>query len=103
MKMEFVKSKNNIPFRITDERQKYVLENHDDLAGYIDEITDTLEFPDFIIKGNNNTKIVLRDIRFNKYPAVVYKKISQDDGFLITAYFTSKLTLENEVILWQTK
>jgi hypothetical protein len=40
-------------------------------------------------------------IRLNKYLAVVYKEISEDDGFLITAYFTSKLKLENEVILWQ--
>jgi uncharacterized protein YuzE len=36
-------------------------------------------------------------IRLNKYLAVVYKEISQDDGFLITACFTSKLILERKM------
>jgi len=27
--------------------------------------------------------------------------MSQQDGFVITAYFTSKLRLERKVILWQ--
>jgi hypothetical protein len=99
--MEIVKSIDNVPIRITDERWKHIFENHDDLAGYLDEITDALEFPDYVIEGYNNAKIAIRMIRLNKYLAVVYKEISEDDGFLITAYFTSKLKLENEVILWQ--
>jgi len=28
-------------------------------------------------------------------------EISKEDGFIITAYFTSKIKLEREVILWQ--
>ena len=37
----------------------------------------------------------------NKFLAVVYKEISERDGFIITAYFTSKIELEREVIVWQ--
>ena len=33
--------------------------------------------------------------------AVVYKEVSKEDGFIITAYFTAKVRLEKEVILWQ--
>jgi len=99
--MKIVKSINNVPIRITDERWKHIFENHDDLAGNLDDILDALEFPDFVIRGYNNAKIAIRTIRLNKYLAVVYKEISQDDGFMITAYFTSKLKFENEVILWQ--
>lgn len=99
--MEIVKSINNVPIRITDERWKHIFENHDDLAGNLDDILDALEFPDYMIKGYKNAKIAIRIIRLNKYLAVVYKEISQDDGFMITAYFTSKIKLENEVILWQ--
>jgi hypothetical protein len=101
--MEVIKSINNVPIRIPDERWKHIFENHDDLAGYTDEITDALQYPDYVIEGYNNAKIAIRVIRLNKYLAVVYKEISKEDGFLITAYFTSKLILENEVILWQAK
>lgn len=101
--MEVIKSINNVPIRATDERWRHIFENHDDLAGYLEDITDTLEYPDYVIQGYNNAKIAIRVIRSNKYLAVVYKETSQEDGFLITAYFTSKLTLENEVILWQAK
>ena len=99
--MIVINSINNVPIRITDERLKHIFENHDDLAGYLDEIIDTLEFPDHVIKGYNNAKIAIRIIRLNKFLAVVYKENSLDDGFLITAYFTSKLKLENEELLWQ--
>ena len=31
--MEIVKSVNNVPIRLTDERWIHIVENHDDLAG----------------------------------------------------------------------
>ena len=37
-----------------------------------------------------------------KYLAVVYKEFI-DDGFVITAYFTRKIGLENEEIVWKKK
>jgi len=94
-------SKNNIPIRMSDERWFHIIENHDDMAGFYDEILDTLEYPDLIIQGYNDAKIALRLMRQKKYLAVVYKEISETDGFIITAYFTTKLKLENEVIIWQ--
>ena len=47
--------------------------------------------------------IALKKITRNKFLAVVYREISREDGFVITAYFTSKIDLEKEVILWQKK
>jgi hypothetical protein len=32
---------------------------------------------------------------------VVYKEISSADGFVITAYFSSKILLGREEIIWQ--
>jgi hypothetical protein len=32
---------------------------------------------------------------------VVYKEISPKDGFVITAYFSSKIVLDKEEIIWQ--
>lgn len=99
--MDIVKSINGISIRLTDERWVHIIENHDDLAGYYDEVLGIVENPDYIIKGSEGALIALKLIEDNKFLAVVYKEISDKDGFIITAYFTSKTKLEREVIVWQ--
>ena len=98
--MDIVKSVNDVPIRLTDERWVHIIENHDDMAGYYDEVLNVVESPDCVIKGYGNALIALKKLQ-KKFLAVVYKEISSDDGFIITAYFTSKIKLEREVILWQ--
>jgi hypothetical protein len=63
-------------------------------------VLNCVEDPDFIIKGYKDALIALKKFR-NKFLAVIYKELSKEDGFIITAYFTSKIKLEKEVILWQ--
>ena len=99
--MEIVKSVNDIPIRMTDERWIHIVENHDDLAGYYDAVLNSVEHPDFIIEGYSDALIALKEIEKGKFLAVVYKETSDVDGFIITAYFTRKLKLEREVIIWQ--
>lgn len=99
--MDIVYSKNNIPIRLTSERWLHIVENHDDMAGYYDEVLRTIEDPDFIIEGYKGALISLRKFSEDKFLAVVYKEFSKKDGFIITAYFTRKLKLEKEVIIWQ--
>ncbi len=101
--MEVVKSINGVPIRLTSERWVHIVENHDDLAGYYEDILDAVEAPDYIIEGYEEALIALKEVKKGKILAVVYKETSQKDGFIITAYFTSKLKLEKEVILWQKK
>lgn len=98
--MDIVKSVNDVPIRLTYERWVHIIENHDDMAGYYDEVLGVVESPDYVIKGYENALIALKKIQM-KFHAVVYKEISSNDGFIITAYFTSKIKLEREVILWQ--
>lgn len=99
--MEKVTSINSVPIRLTDERWVHIIENHDDLAGYYDEVLDVVEYPDYIIKGYDVTFVALREVDKNKFLAVIYKEVSNSDGFIITAYFTSKIKLEREVIVWK--
>lgn len=99
--MEIAKSINNIPIRLTNERWIHIVENHDDLAGYFDDVLLTVESPDYVIKGYQEALIALKQKEEGKFLAVVYKEIGRSDGFIITAYLTSKITLEREVILWQ--
>jgi uncharacterized protein YutD len=73
------------------------------LAGHYDNVLQTIEDPDYIVEGYEWALIALKGFSKSKFLAVVYKEISKMDGFVITAYFTSKLGLEKEVVLWQKK
>jgi len=98
--MDVVKSKNSIPVRLTEERWFHIIENHDDVAGYYDEVLQTVEEPDYIIKGYGDALIALREVEKGKFLAVIYKEF-RTDGFIITAYLIRKIKLKKEAILWQ--
>ncbi len=99
--IDIVKSKNGIRIRMTEERWFHITENHDDLAGYYDDVLSCIENPDIIIKGYSGALIALKKISGNKFLAVVYKETDENDGFIITAYFTNKLKLEKEETVWK--
>ena len=73
------------------------------MAGHYDDILCTIEDSDYIIEGYKRALIALKKIAKRKFLAVVYREVGKEDGFIITAYFTSRLKLEKEVILWQKK
>ena len=99
--MDIVTSKNGVPIRLTEERWFHITENHDDLAGHYDDVLYAIEDPDYIIEGYRRAMIALKRITKTRFLAAVYREVSRQDGFVITAYFTSKLDLGKEVILWQ--
>ena len=101
--MDLVTSKNGVSIRLTEERWFHITENHDDLAGHYDDVLYAIEDPDYIMEGYKKALIALKKFTKTRLLAVVYKEVSREDGFVITAYLTSRLNLEREVILWQKK
>ena len=97
--MNIAYSVNSIPIRLTYERWYHITENHDDLAGYFYEVLETVEKPEFVIKGNKGTLKATRNIGKDKWLVVIYREVSEKDGFVITAYFLDKRP-KGEVI-WQ--
>ncbi len=100
---ETIVSNNGVPIRLPEERWVHIVENHDDVAGHMDDVLDAVESPDLIIKGYGDALIALKKVKEDKFLAVVYKEIEPTDGFIITAYFSSKIKLDREVILWKRK
>jgi len=47
--------------------------------------------------------IALRQYRKRGFLVVVYKELSKDEGFVLTAYFTKKVNLNSSVIIWSKK
>jgi hypothetical protein len=88
--MDRAVSQGGVPIRLTEERWFHIVENHDDLAGHYDDVLDTVENPDMIATGYGGALIAVKAWQRRRYLAVVYRELSRDDGFIITAYFTSR-------------
>jgi hypothetical protein len=88
--MDIVYSINEIPIRLTYERWFHIVENHDDLSSYYFDVLETLQKPDFVVRGNKGTQKAIRNMAKNKWLVVIYREISTNDGFVITAYFLDK-------------
>jgi hypothetical protein len=97
--MDVVVSQSGVPIRLTDERWFHIVENHDDVAGYYDEVLKAIEDPDIILRGQRGALIAVRTLGRRKYLAVIYKELSIKDGFIITAYFTSQIS--RRLIKWR--
>jgi len=100
--LDIAYSINDIPIRLTRERWFHITENHDDLAGYYDDVLNIIENPDLIIQGYGGAHIAVKGMRKKRYLCVIYKEfVSKSDGFIISAYFTSKI--DRGKVLWPEK
>ena len=95
---------NNIPIRLTDERWHHITVGHPEMADYFYEILETIENPNIIYEGNYEELIAVSAEfhQINKFIIVVYKELSNEDGFIITAYCSNKIQyFEKKKILWK--
>lgn len=87
--MDTATSVHGIPIRLSDERWAHIVESHDDLAGYRDMVLQVIDTPDKIYKGHEGAFVAVKKVGPNRNLCVVYRE-SAGDGFIITAYFSSK-------------
>jgi hypothetical protein len=97
--MDVAHSVNDVPIRLSFERWYHIVENHDELASTFHEVLDTVEKPEFIIRGSHGALKAVRSMGRKRWLVVVYRELSKRDGLVITAYFLPKKP-KGEVI-WQ--
>ena len=90
--------------RVTDERWAHITESHDYMAGYLDHVIETVEDPDWLVRGWTREVIAMKrypvSISVEKYLVVVYKDLPE--GFVITAFMTSKYEkILKRGIIWE--
>jgi hypothetical protein len=94
--MQIVKSVAGVPIRLTPERTEHIERRHPEMAGEVERILETVSSPDFIQEGDAGTLIAIKHFPktplTEKYCCVVYRELSEDDGFILTAYFAIKPT-----------
>lgn len=57
--MDTAEAISGVPIRLTAERWFHIVENHDDLAGYYDDVLDTIESPETILPGHRGSFIAI--------------------------------------------
>lgn len=100
--MDVIKSKNNVPIRLTEERWFHITEEHSEMAGYYFEVLETVEEPEAIYEGKTGELLAVREVENGKNIVVVYKEPSEEDGFVITAFLTRrKKQFERRRKIWK--
>ena len=99
--MHTVHSKNGVPIRLTEERWLHITEEHSEMAGYYFDVLETVQDPVAIYEGKNGALLAIREVEPAKHIVVVYRELSANDGFIITAFLTSKVReIERRARIW---
>ena len=103
--LETTKSVSGKAIRLTLKQWFHIVESHDYMAGNLDKIMETVNSPDSVIKGLRGEMVALKHYRetniTEKNCVVVYRENKQD-GFVITAFLTSKPeTVRKERVIWE--
>ena len=96
------RSINGIPIRLSDERWRHIVEHHDDLAGHFHDVLETIASPEAVYEGNAGEVLAVSTLRGSRVLVVAYREINRDDGFVITAFFTSRVRqIERRRVVWK--
>ncbi len=104
--MERFKDTHNRQIRLTDERLQHIEADHPEMSGQIGKIQDTLASPDIVVRSRTDPDLELFYRHYDVTPVTekylcVVVKVSVDDSFIITAYFTD--TIKRGEVLWRKK
>ena len=96
------RSVNATPIRLSDERWRHIVEHHDDLAGHFHDVLETIASPDAVYDGDAGELLAVSMRGISRVLVVVYRELAADDGFVITAFFTSRVRqIERRRMVWK--
>ncbi len=97
--MDIALSVTGVPIRLTEERWSHIVMTHDYMSEYHEDVLRTIDQPDLILRGSYGSLTAVRGYGQNRYLAVVYRELSDDDGFVVTAYFVRRI--DRRKIVWR--
>ena len=102
--MLIIRSHGNVPVRLTDERWRHIIQRHPEMEDQGERVLETVAEPDLIQQGDFGELLAVRfyaSTRLtSKYLVVAYREASPDDGFVLTAYLTSRPS-STRVVIWK--
>jgi hypothetical protein len=92
---------NGVPVRLSAERWLHIVEHHDDLAGYHHSVLETVARPESVHEGDSGELLAVSGLSGGRALIVAYRELSAEEGFVITAFFTSRVRqIERRRRLW---
>ncbi len=88
--MEVAYSVNGVPIRLTEERWLHIIDNKPYMEGYDDKILQAIEKPTCVLRGYAGSLVAILSLAPQRYLHVVYKELTLNDGFIITAFIATK-------------
>jgi hypothetical protein len=82
-------SKSGKLIRLSVERWQHIVAEHAEMAGLEEQVMDVICDPLFIFSGGGGELIAVNALASRKWLVVVYREM-EDDGFVITAFFTRR-------------
>ncbi|MBI5788816.1 MAG: hypothetical protein HZA78_08190 [Candidatus Schekmanbacteria bacterium] len=102
--MLIVNSQNNVPIRLTQERWLHIVSRHPEMRLQQERVLETIEKPDLIQQGDFGELLAIRFYPktplTSKYLIAVYRETNPQDGFILTAYFTTG-PLARRITIWK--
>lgn len=97
-----VQSVLGVPIRLTTERWMHIVEHHDDLAGHYHDVLGVVGAPDAVHAGDGGESLAIARWPGRGHLVVIYREMSSTDGFVITAFFTTRSRqIERRRLIWQ--
>ena len=94
-------AKSGLIIRLPEERWQHIIARHAALADQQSIVLETIAQPEKILDGNEGALMAIRTLETGRVLVVVYKEISNNDGFVITAFPTRRLnSLTRRTQLW---
>ena len=102
--IRIARSIRGVPIRPTDERWAHIVDEHCELAGLRDEVVEAVAEPERVLAGHEGELLAVRVVDDRRRLVVVYREVSKDDGFVITAFLTTRsASLARRVQVWPPK
>jgi len=89
--MDVVNSVNGVPIRFTEERWNHIVDNKPYMSAYYGNVISTIERPMWVVRGYAGALVAVSSVGKRRYLNVVYREISRYDGFIITAFVSTRL------------
>lgn len=99
--MEIAYSINGVPIRLTDERWEHIVSNKPYMHAFDDAIIQAIEQPTVLLRGYAGSLIAVLNLARDRFLHVVYREVSADEGFVITAYVSTKYN--RDAVIWPRK
>ncbi len=80
---------------MTAERWTHIVEEHCELAGMREDVLETVARPDLIFRGSYDECLAVKELNVNKYLVAIYRELD-NDGFIITAFMTKRISYLNK-------